>query len=55
LVGLKASAVPHAAALVQGELMGGEDTLKLRTAREVGAVIITQEEFLTLLAKEERD
>ena len=52
-IGMKASALPTAAALVQGELMGFDDTLKLRTARGLGSLIITQDEFFEIAEAEE--
>jgi HKD family nuclease len=51
--GLKASAIRNAAALVQGEAMGNEDTIKLRTARDLGAPILTQEEFFAIARTQE--
>lgn len=53
-IGLRDSAVPKAAALVQGEAMGNHDTLKLKTARGCGALILTQQEFFDIALRQER-
>lgn len=54
IIGMKAPALRNAAALVQGELMGGEDTIKLRTARSLRSLIITEEEFFAIARAEEK-
>jgi hypothetical protein len=51
---LKGSAIRNTDALVHGEAMGNEDTIKLRTARDLGAPILTQEEFFAIARAEER-
>ncbi|MDQ2987399.1 MAG: hypothetical protein M3R13_11905 [Armatimonadota bacterium] len=53
-VGPKSSAIPGAAALVQGETMGGRETEKLKVARKCGSLILTEQEFFEIARRQAR-
>jgi len=46
--------VRKAAALVQGETMGGRETVKLKVARRCRTPILTEQEFFTIARTQER-